>query len=81
MIFIRGRPRVLFPLNYKLSMGVSSVWVQKRKPEDRAIRISSQSQHIIRCPLKRPFDLMYMYFCFFFFVNNVNIVNVEHFHV
>ena len=42
----------LFPLSYKLSTGISSVSIQKRKPEDRTIRISSQSQHITRYPLE-----------------------------
>ena len=65
-----------FSLSYKLSRSVSSVWVQKRKPEGKMIHISSQGQHINRGPLE---DFWYNVYVFLFlFVNNVN---VEHFHI
>ena len=65
-----------FPLSYKLSTGVSSVQVQKRKPEGKTIHISNQGQHINRGPFE---DFWYNVYVFLFlFVNNVN---VEHFHI
>ena len=78
MILIRGRPRVLFSLNYKLSIGVSSVYAQKKEIEARKIRISNQGQHNTRCPL-RTF-LVYFVYVFVFFVNNIKFVYVEHSH-
>ena len=53
-----------FPLSYKLSTGVSSVQVQKRKPEGKTIHISSQGQHITRGPLE---DFLYNVYVFLFF--------------
>ena len=65
-----------YPLSYKLSKGVSSMYVQKRKPEGKTIYISSKGQHITRGPLE---DFWYNVYVFLFlFVNNVN---VEHFHI
>ena len=80
MTLIRGHPYVLFPLSYKLSTGISSVKVQKRKPEDMTIHISTQSQHITRYPLEDHL-VYFVYVVLVSFVNNVNIVNVEHFHI
>ena len=68
----------LFPLSYKLSTGVSFVQAQKKELEARTIRISNKGQHITRCPQKNSM----VYFVYVFvFVNNINIVNVEHFHI
>ena len=68
----------LFQLSYKLSMSISSVYVQKKELEARTIRISNKGQHNTRCPLKASM----VYFVYVFvFVNNINIVNVEHFHI
>ena len=80
MILIRGHPRVLFPLNYKLSMGVSSVQVLKKKIEAGTIRISNRGQHNTRCPLK-TFLVYFVYVFFFFFVKNVKFVYVKHSHL
>ena len=79
MILIRGRPRVLFPLSYKLSTGVSSVKVQKKELEGRTIHISNQGQHNTRCPLKTA--MVYFVYIFVFFINNVKFVYVEHSHL
>ena len=50
-----------------------------KKPEDRTICTSNQSQHITRYPLK---DYLVKCICIFVsFISNVNIVNVEHFHI
>ena len=78
MILIRGRPRVLFSLNYKFSTGVSSVLVQKKEIEARTIRISNQGQRNTRCPL-RTFLVNFVYV--FLFVSNVKFVYVEHSHL
>ena len=78
MILIGGRPRVLFPLNYKFNKGVSSVYAQKKEIEAKKIRISNQGQRNTRCPL-RTF-LVYFVYVFVFFINNVKFVYVEHSH-
>ena len=42
-----------FLLSYKLSTGVSSVYVQeKQELEARTIHISNRCQHTTKCPLK-----------------------------
>ena len=79
MILIRGRPRVLFPLSYKLSTGVSSVQVQEKKIEARTIRIRNQGQRNTRCPLRTFWSIVYM--SLVLFVNNVKFVYVEHSHL
>ena len=78
MILIRGRPRVLLPLSFKLTTGVSSVEVQKKEIEARTIRISNQGQRDTMCPL-RTFLVYFVYV--FVFVNNVKFVYVEHSHL
>ena len=79
MILIRGRPRVLFPISYKLSTSVLSVYVQKKEIEARTIRINNQGQCNTKCPL-RTF-LVYFVYIFFFFVINVKFVYIEHSHL
>ena len=55
-----------FPLNYKLSTGVSSVQVQeKQKLEAQTIHISNQGQHTTRCPLKTFWSIFFLYMFFF----------------
>ena len=78
MILIKGLPRVLFSLSYKLSTGISSVYVQKKEIEARTIHISNQVQRNTRCPL-RTFLVYFVYV--FVFVNNVKFVYVEHSHL
>ena len=77
MILIKGCPRVFIPLSYKLSTGVSFMWVQKKELEAWTICISNKGQHNTRCPLKTSM----VYFVYVFvFVSNVKFLYVEHSH-
>ena len=70
----------LFPLSVKLS---KSVFIrvgteEETRGQDNQHQQSKAMYHLV--PTRRPFGLFFI--CnFVYFVNNVNIVNVEHFHI